>query len=373
MATPKLRCVLLQVIDPHQSHLDPNIASKKMAELELLVETLGGEVIEKTFQHRVTPHPSTYVGGGKVEWLKQVVEEKMIDVVVLGNVAKSSQLFRLEKMLWEINPKIQVWDRVDLILKIFDLHANTIEAKLQIQLARIQHIGPRIYGLGGTVLSKQGAGQGSKGSGETNIEFERRKIKKEKQHIQQQLEALNINQLRQISERKEQQTKTIALVGYTSAGKTTLFNTLTGKERQTNPSLFTTLDSVLGKVKLAEHQTSILVSDTIGFIDDLPPQLIEAFKTTLMITLKAQLLLHVIDAADPYFQSKFNVVENILTELGVETLPVLVFNKADLITMEQRSNIEALYADRTKIFISAKTGMNIEELKKLMLALHTLY
>lgn len=364
MATPKLRCVLLQVIDPHLSHLDPELPSKKMKELELLVETVGGDVIEKTSQHRTTPHPATYIGGGKVEWLKETVKEKEIDVVILGNVAKSGQIFRLEKLLWEINPKIQVWDRIDLILKIFDLHANTIEAKLQIQLARIQHIGPRIYGLGGTVLSKQGAGAGSKGSGETNAEFERRKIKREKQQIQKQLDELNKNQLRHIRKRKEQRTKTVALVGYTSAGKTTLFNALTGKERETNQALFTTLDSVVGKVKMSEHQTSILVSDTIGFIDDLPPELIKAFKTTLMISLEAQLLLHVIDSSDPFYESKFKVVEDILKELGVETEPLLVFNKADQITKEQQQLIEEKFSDREKIFISAKTGLNLEELKK---------
>lgn len=366
MSVPKLRAVLVQVIDPHLSHKDPEIAEKKMSELELLVETLGADVIEKAFQHRTDPHPATYIGGGKVEWLKEIVKEKEIDVVILGNVVKSGQLFRLEKILWEINPKIKVWDRVDLILNIFDLHANTIEAKLQIQLARIQHIGPRIYGLGGTVLSKQGAGVGSKGSGETNIEFERRKIKKETQQIKSQLKELNANQMRQIAERKNNQAKTVALVGYTSAGKTTLFNALTGKDRQTNQGLFTTLDSVVGKVKLSEHQDQILVSDTIGFIDDLPPELIEAFKTTLTVTLEATDILHVLDASDQFIQSKFEVVENILRDLGVETIPVLVFNKADLITKEQQDILRNKYSDRTMIFISAKTGENLEKLKEII-------
>jgi GTP-binding protein HflX len=367
MSISKPRCVLLQVIDPHLSHRDPQIADKKMRELELLVETLGGEVIEKATQHRTNPHPATYIGGGKVEWLKEVVKEKKIDVVILGNVAKSGQIFRLEKILWDVNNKIEVWDRVDLILKIFDLHANTIEAKLQIQLARIQHIGPRIYGLGGTVLSKQGAGTGSKGSGETNIEFERRKIKREQQHIQKQLAQLNKNQMRHIKERKEQRNKTVALVGYTSAGKTTLFNALTGKEREINQALFTTLDSVVGKVKMVDHLSNLLVSDTIGFIDDLPPQLIQAFKTTLMVSLEAQLLLHVIDASDPFMESKFQVVEDILRELGVETEPILVFNKADLISKETQEELKRQFSDRKVIFISAKTSQNLDALKALMM------
>lgn len=363
---PKLRAVLLQVIDPHQSHLDPELPSKKMRELEQLVETLGAEVIESASQHRTNPHPATYIGGGKVEWLKEVVKEKEIDVVILNNVVKSAQLFRLEKMLWEINPKIKVWDRVDLILNIFDLHANTVEAKLQIQLARIQHIGPRIYGLGGNVLSKQGAGKGSKGTGETNIEFERRRIKKETQFIKKQLAELDTIQLRQIHERNDQRTRTAALVGYTSAGKTTLFNALTGKERETHKGLFTTLDSVVGKVKLAEHQTSMLVSDTIGFIEDLPPELIKAFKTSLMVSLEAQVLLHVIDSSDPYLKSKFETVEDILIELGVANPPILVFNKVDQITREQQKVLEEEYADRKKIFISAANGFHLEELKEMI-------
>src|SRR5690606_23113911 len=141
--------LLLQVITPHD-HQD--IAIENMAELEQLVHTYGGEVVEKSSQHRVHPHPGTFVGGGKVEWLKQTVKDKEIDVVVLNAIAKSSQLFRLEKALWEVNTQIKVWDKVDLILHIFDQHATTTEAKLQIELARIQHAGPRIYGLGGTVL-----------------------------------------------------------------------------------------------------------------------------------------------------------------------------------------------------------------------------
>ncbi|MDQ3008893.1 MAG: GTPase HflX [bacterium] len=362
--TPKLRCVLLQVINPHRSHTDPEIAAKNLKELEQLVMTLGGEVIEKAAQHRFQPHPSTYIGGGKVEWLKEVVAHQDIDVVILNNVAKSSQIFRLEQMLWEFNPRIKVWDRVDLILNIFELHARTTEAKLQIELARIQHLGPRIYGLGGTVLSRQSAGVGTRGLGESNSEIERRKIKRIKQQIQKELAELSQVQLRQIHKRKDQQTATVALVGYTSSGKTTLFNALTGKDRETNSSLFTTLDSVVGKLKMEEHQSSLLISDTIGFIDDLPPQLIEAFRTSLLVSLEAQILLHVIDAADQFMESKFEVVESILQELGVTELPVLVFNKADRLSPADRKKLSEKFSDRKHLFISAKTGENLDELKK---------
>jgi len=362
----KSRCVLLQVINPHLHHDDPDLALKNMRELEQLVGTFGGEVIESAFQHRLTPHPSTYVGGGKVEWLKEVVEREHIDIVILNNVAKSSQMFRLEQILWEINPKIIVWDRVDLILKIFELHANTIEAKLQIEIARMTHLGPRIYGLGGTVLSKQGGGIGTRGIGETNSELERRKMKQRKQQIQKQLAHLSEENLQRIRKRREQGTSTVALVGYTSAGKTTLFNTLTGKERTIHASLFTTLDSVVGKIKGIYENGDVLVSDTIGFIDDLPPGLIQAFRSTLLESLEAQVLLHVIDVSDQFMQSKFEVVESILHELEITVEPLLVFNKADGITAEKMQAIKEKFTGRKMSFISAKTGEGIDQLKQLI-------
>jgi GTP-binding protein HflX len=363
MAIPKLRCVILQVVNPHLTHEDPELVTKNLTELKLLVETVGAEVVETTTQHRVKPHPATFVGGGKVDWLMQVVKEQAIDVVILNQVAKSSQIFRLEQILWEVNTKIQVWDRVDLILNIFDLHANTKQAKLQIELARIEHLGPRIYGLGGTVLSKQGGGIGGKGQGETNIELEKRKMKRQKQLIRKELDLLNQGTLARIKERIDRGSKTVALVGYTSAGKTTLFNTLTGKDRETDQSLFTTLDSVTGRVKLVDYTKNILVSDTIGFIDDLPPNLIQAFRSTLQESLEANIILHVLDASDPFLESKFAVVENILQDLGVEQIPILVFNKVDLIDSAKQEQIRLRFADRFVIFISAATAQNIDTLK----------
>ena len=138
------------------------------------MDTFGGKIIEKSIQHKVKPDNNTYIGSGKLEWLLETVKDKEINVVVINDIVKSGQLFRLEKALWKVNIHIAVWDRVDLILNIFELHATSIEAKLQIELARIQHKGPRIYGLGKTELSRQGGGIGTRGLGETNIERERR-------------------------------------------------------------------------------------------------------------------------------------------------------------------------------------------------------
>lgn len=354
------RCVLLQVISPHY-HTE--MALSEMNELEQLVTTYGGKIIEKAIQHRVSPHSSTYIGPGKVEWLLDQVKAKEIDVVILNDVVNSGQLFRLEKELWKVNTAIAVWDRVDLILQIFDLHASTTEAKLQIELARIQHLGPRIYGLGGTVLSRQGGGIGTRGLGETNTERERRLIKKRTQQIKKQLALRGKNQQSRIKQRAQKGMKTVALVGYTSAGKTTLFNALTNKKKQTDQGLFTTLDSVVGKLKITEAMPGVLISDTIGFIENLPTFLIDAFRSTLQESLEAQLLFHVVDASDAKVTQKVEVVDQILAELGVATTPVVVFNKIDLITSKKQQQLKKTFSEREILFVSAKTGVGVAEAK----------
>lgn len=358
------RFIVLQVINPRYH---PDLALRDMFELEQLVATYGGVVIEKSVQHKAHPDPNSYIGAGKVEWLLETVEKKEIDVVVLNAVVNSGQLFRLEKELWKVNPYIVVWDRIDLILNIFDKHATSTEAKLQIDLAKIQHKGPRIYGLGKTELSRQGGGIGTRGKGETNIEIEKRNIKKLKQKIQHQIKKLAKIQESRIRNRKQNGIGTSALIGYTSAGKTTLFNVLTRKTKETNKALFTTLDSVVGKLKPQGNQKTKLISDTIGFIDNLPPFLITAFRSTLLESIEAQILLHVVDSSDENIDQKISIVEEILLELTVTEKPILVFNKIDLISEERRKKLEEKYADRQKFFVSAKTEEGILELRDLVL------
>jgi GTP-binding protein HflX len=355
------RFLLLQVIDPHY-HQD--MAIENMAELVQLVTTYGGQIIEKSVQHRVKPNPDMYIGSGKLEWLIETVKDKKIDVVVINALVKSGQLFRLEKTLWKVNTRIAVWDRVDLILNIFDQHATTTEAKLQIELAKIQHKGPRIYGLGKTELSRQGGGIGTRGLGETNIERERRLIKKRTQQIKAELKQRAKVQQTRIKQRQFKGINTVALVGYTSAGKTTLFNSLTSKTKEENRALFTTLDTVVGKIKLSKYDPTILVSDTIGFIDDLPPFLIDAFRSTLMESIEARMLFHVIDASDKRMKEKIEVVEKILLDLGVKEVPLMVFNKIDLVSEEQKASIDTLYSEREKIFVSAKEKTGLDILKR---------
>ncbi len=356
----KLRFILLEVI---HTHYHQDLAIENMEELELLVDTFGGEIVARSVQHRIHPHPSTYIGPGKLLWLQQTVKLLNADVVVLNSIVNSGQLFRLEKAIWEVNTRIQVWDRVDLILNIFDKHATSLEAKLQIEFARIHHLGPRIYGLGATVFSRQGGGIGTRGLGETNIERERRKIKDRKQVIQKRLRQLANEREVIIANRKRDGLHTAALVGYTSAGKTTLFNALTDKQKETNASLFTTLDTVVGKLK---DQNQILISDTIGFIDDLPPFLIDAFRSTLLESVEAQVLVHVIDASDPRLLEKKRAVDTILKELGVRQQAILVFNKIDRISQEKKEKLHEEFRSETCFFISAKTMEGVALLQHYM-------
>ena len=355
----KINFSLLQVINPHY-HRD--LAVVNMAETELLVISYGGQVVDKSIQHRVAPHPDIYIGKGKLEWLKSRVKTEKIDVVVINDTIKSGQLFRLERILWESNIKIQVWDRIDLILNIFEEHAQTKEAKLQIELARLKHQGPRIYGLGGSVLSRQGAGIGTRGIGETNIETERRLIKSKSQQLIKKLAAIKSQKQSRLEIRKERGFGPVALVGYTSAGKTSLFNALTGRKKQVDPGLFTTLDTVVGKMK-SKNFSAILISDTIGFIQNLPPVLIEAFQSTLMESLQAKLTLHVVDATDPRILEKISIVSNILVELKLGSPIVLVFNKIDRLNKKERAMMAQNFAGTDAVFVSTLTGEGLENLR----------
>lgn len=372
----KPQFLIVQVIPKRSKKTDLKI---ELQETEQLIITFGGTVVTKMIQRLDHPNPNFYIGAGKVEELKRICAEEKIDVVIINGMVKSGQLFRIEKELWEVSTKIIVWDRIDLILNIFDQHATTVEAKLQIKLAKATHMGPRIYGLGKTELSRQGGGVGTRGKGETNIEFERRQIKVDQQKIKKELKKLIKQKHNRLRKRNEMGIGPVALVGYTSAGKTTLFNILTGKEKEMSKSLFTTLDTVVGKLKSPNFKQPILISDTIGFIKDLPPVLIDSFKSTLLESLEAKLLLHVIDASDPEILKKIDIVEAILNNLDANQPKILVLNKIDLITkdklLELKSEVKKYFINnnlRSKTdpnllsieTVSADNGQNINILKK---------
>jgi GTP-binding protein HflX len=366
----KPRFLVLQVISKRSKK--EGVATE-LSELRQLIHTFGGTVVKEIIQRRDHPDPSTYIGSGKVEELKNWCDAEEIDVVVINALAKSGQLFRVEKELWKVNTKIMVWDRIDLILNIFDQHAETTESKLQIKLARVTHMGPRIYGLGQTELSRQGGGVGTRGKGETNIEFERRQIKADRQKIKKDLKKILKQKHNRLRKRNELGIGPVALVGYTSAGKTTLFNTLTGKDKEMNRGLFTTLDTVVGKMKHPDHELPLLISDTIGFISNLPPVLIDSFKSTLLESLEADLLLHVVDVSDPHLFEKNEVVKEILANLKADQPTILVCNKVDRLTEDQLNEIKEKLAETelseatTQImYVSGETGQNIDELKEVI-------
>jgi GTP-binding protein HflX len=356
-----IRFILVDVVPPN---IRKEEAEKNLTELRSLVDTFGGATVVKVIQRRATPDNHTYVGAGKAQELMTIVKEEKIDLIVLNAIVKPGQLFNLQKMLWPINHQIQVWDRVDLIINIFDKHAHSAEAKLQIKLARMRHMGPRIYGMG-MVLSRQGGGIGTRGLGETNTELMKRHWRNEIKKVQDQLERYQIDRQKQLERRKQLGFKTISIVGYTNAGKTTLFNHLTRKKKKAADELFATLDSNIGNLWMEFERKGLLVSDTIGFIQNLPAKLVDAFKSTLMEAVYTDLLLHVIDASDPEMYTKIYTVENILEELGIaDKEKMYVFNKIDKLTKTEILQLLEQYKKYNPQCISASENIGFPELYK---------
>lgn len=333
-------------------------------EFDSLVSTYGGVIAARSFQKLSRPHNATYIGSGKLDEIAELISQHDIDVVVIDALVKPGQLHMIKTMLEQENSNIQVWDRVELILRIFEKNAHTQNAKLQIDLARMNYMGPRIYGMG-YVLSRQGGGIGTQGIGETNTELMKRHWRNEKKKIMDELSKISQNRQQQMDRRRESGFQTISIVGYTNAGKSTLFNRLSKKQNLSEDKLFATLDSAVGKLYLPELQTEVMVSDTIGFIRNLPPLLVSAFKSTLMESIHADLLLHVIDVSDPEYIAKIQVVQEILHELEIEDKNIIfVFNKTDLVKDLDMEKIAEEYKDFSPVFVSVTENKGIEELIK---------
>lgn len=359
---PKI--ILIDIISPKTSKKE---SESRIAELENLVNTYGGFVIIKKIQRRQMPDYKTYIGKGKVEEIVNDALELKADYVMVNNILKPQQLYNLEhkfeKLFIKTNHKVEVWDRVDLILKIFAKHATTKEAKLQIELASLSHLGPRISKMG-LELTRQGGGIGTRGAGETNIEKMKRHISSRKHKIKTELNQIEKGHERQRNERKKHGFKTVAIVGYTNAGKSELLKSLTKKEVKVKNELFATLDSRVGKLYLPNSGSECLVSDTIGFIRDLPPDLIHAFHSTLSETINADLLLHVIDIKDKEMNVKMNVVNETLKIIKCEEKETIhVFNKVDAIKIPNQISIPLKSKAYSPVFISAKEKINLKAIK----------
>jgi GTPase len=356
----QLRILPIHMVEPY---IDKEVSINVGEELESLIDTLGGKIVERVIQHLERASNATYIGRGKVSEVAEKIKEHDVDVVVLNAMVKPRQVHALKTQLQKTKPTIQVWDRVDLILHIFDKHAATQEAKLQIELARMNYMGPRIYGMG-YVMSRQGGGIGTLGVGETNTELMKRHWRDEKKKIIDQLAKISKSREQQLARRKRAGFKTVSIVGYTNAGKTSLFNLLSGKGRLAKNVLFATLDSSVGKLYVEALHSEVLLTDTIGFIRDLPPLLISAFKSTLMESIHADVLLHVIDVSDPQYDAKIEVVMTILKELGRDTSDIVyIFNKVDAVPSLDREALLEKYASFSPLFISVKKEIGIQEVK----------
>lgn len=355
-----LRVLPIHVINPQ--------ANKERAintgdELESLIKTLGGEIPDRIMQHLEHPDQATYIGKGKVLEVIEKIKELAIDVVVLNTMAKPRQVHTLKTRFQQANPGIDVWDRMDLILQIFDKHAKTTEAKLQIELARMRYMGPRIYGMG-AIMSRQGGGIGTLGVGETNTELMKRHWRGEIKKVTDQLDKISEAHTAQLEQRKRAGFKTVSIVGYTNAGKSSLFNLLSNEQVLVQNALFATLDSSVSKIYIPQIEKEILLTDTIGFIRNLPPRLIQAFKSTLMESIHADILLHVIDVSDAEVAEKIHVVNNILHELGIhlDAHMIYVFNKIDRASSLDEEALRTKYAEYSPIFISVKEQKGIDKI-----------
>ncbi|WP_027356788.1 GTPase HflX [Desulfofundulus thermocisternus] len=350
----KVLLVTLQL--PHE---DEREVEESLEELARLADTAGAQVVGRVVQRARRPDPATFLGRGKVRGeIAPACRELGVDLVICDHELSPAQVRNLEEELG-----VRVIDRTQLILDIFARRARTREGKLQVELAQLEYLYPRLTGMG-TELSRLGGGIGTRGPGETKLETDRRRIKRRITDLRRELEEVRRHRALLRTRRQGVPLTLVSLVGYTNAGKSTLLNALTGAGVPAEDRLFATLDPTTRRLVLPNNEM-VLLTDTVGFIRRLPHHLVAAFRATLEEVVEADLLLHVVDVSSPDYPDQVKAVEKVLASLGAGEKPtILVYNKIDRLTAEETW---LLPAGRPAVAVSALTGRGLDELRRLMM------
>lgn len=342
------RAALLTLTTRATRGQDPDIS---LDELAGLVSAAGGEVVLRAMQERPSPDPATVVGRGRAQEMADACRAEAVDLVVIDHPLSPAQGRNLEQVFG-----CRVIDRTELILDIFAQRARTREGKLQVELAQLQYLLPRLVGAG-AALSRLGGGIGTRGPGETKLETDRRRIRHRIAALKREIADVSGRRGHLRARRRRTDLPTVALVGYTNAGKTTLFNVLAGDDAVASDALFVTLDPLVRRVRLPDGQ-GVMLADTVGFIDRLPHALVAAFRATLEEVVEADLLLHVIDASAGDRERRDRAVRDVLADIGADRVPTIeVYNKCDCLDPRDRERLAASSAHAVCVSALRKEGI----------------